>query len=249
MGCGVGMYGAGMSVYAPSEGASSSPLTPLLRQAGAVFSGRNGRAIPLHYGSAAGELAVCVSAVGLLDRSDLTKLTIEAPAEQLSRLVARLTGGTLAPGGTLFAGHAWWCGAGPGNVIVLCEAALGARLHARLQAERRHVAGLVVEDRSDVWASIAVIGRRAGEVLRTLGLYGESGDPREVPPFTAHTIAAIETLWLLESDRRALALVPYDGAGEVWRAIERAGRRSGISYVGLEAARRYSLLQRAVRPT
>ena len=243
------MYGAGMSVYAPSEGASSSPLAPVLRQAGAVFSGRNGRSTPLHYGCAAGELAVCVTGVGLLDRSDLTKLTIEAPAEQLSRLIARLTGGTLAPGGTLFAGHHWWCGAEPGSVIVLCERGLGAGLRARLQAERRHVAGLVVEDRSDGWAAIAVIGRRTGEVLRSLGVYGESGDPREVPPFTAHTVGAIETWWLLESDRLALALVPHDDAGRVWRAIERAGRSSGISYVGLEAARRYSLLQRTARPS
>jgi glycine cleavage system aminomethyltransferase T len=188
-----------------------------------------------------------VSAVGLLDRSDLTKLRIEAPAEGLSRLIARLTGGRLAPGGTLLAGHAWWCGAAPDSVIVLCESAPGAKLHARLQAERRHVAGLVVEDRSDEWAAIELIGRAAHKVLRTLGVYGECGDPRHVPPFTAHLIGAVEALWLLESDRRAFALVPRDDAGQVWRAIEQAGRAFGMSYVGLEAARRYSLLERAAR--
>jgi glycine cleavage system aminomethyltransferase T len=237
-----------MSVHAASEDASSSPLSALLREAGAVFSGRDDRTVALHYGCAAGELAVCVSAVGLLDRSDLSKLRIEAPPRQLSGLTARLTGGTLAPGGALFAGHAWWCREGPASVIVLCEPAAGAPFRARLQAERRHVAGLVVENRSDEWAAIVVIGRRAGNVLRALGVYGEAGDPRRVPPFTAHRVAGTETLWLLESDRRAFALVPREDAGQAWRAIERAARPFGISYVGLEAARRYSLLQRVTGP-
>jgi glycine cleavage system aminomethyltransferase T len=237
-----------MSVYAPSEGASSSSLAPVLRQAGAVFSGREGRSAVLHYGSAAGELAVCVRAVGLVDRSHLTKLVIEAPPEQLRQLIARLAGGGVGQGGTLRAGHAWWCGEAPGRVVVLCEPVAGARLSARLQAEGRHLAGLVVHDRSDEWAAIGLIGCTAGNVLRALGVYGESGDPRQVPPFTGHGIGAVQALWLLESDRRALALVPHGDAGQAWRAIEGAGRPFGISCVGLEAASRYSLVERAGRP-
>lgn len=236
---------AGSLASSDSAPRTAGSLASLLRHAGAVYSDPDLHSAPLHFGSAAGELAVCVSAVGLLDRSDLTKLAIEARPEQLSGLVGRVAGGSLATGGALFAGSAWWCGAGPASVIVVCEPDVGVRLRARLLAERPHVAGLVVRDRSDELASIGIIGRRTVEVLRALGVYGKSGDPRRVSPFTGHSLAGTETLWLLESDHRALALVAREDASRAWQAIEQAGRRFGMSYVGLDAARRYALVQRA----
>ena len=39
-------------------------------------------------------------------------------------------------------------------------------------------------------------------------------------------------------------LVDRERAGEVWRAIEHAGRPFGLSCVGQEAAGRYALLER-----
>jgi hypothetical protein len=39
-------------------------------------------------------------------------------------------------------------------------------------------------------------------------------------------------------------LVDRERAGEVWSAIEHAGRRFGLSCVGQEAAGRYALLER-----
>ena len=67
-----------MAVFVPSGGAAS-PLDTVLCQAGAVFASRSGRRAAINYGSAAGELAVCVSAVGLVDRSELSTLVVEAP--------------------------------------------------------------------------------------------------------------------------------------------------------------------------
>jgi hypothetical protein len=57
-------------------------------------------------------------------------------------------------------------------------------------------------------------------------------------------VAGIEARLLLESDRRALLLVASELAADAWRAIEQLGRPFGISCVGLEAARRYALLER-----
>ena len=83
---------ATVSVFAPSEGAAG-PLDAVLRLAGAVFSSRNGHPVAIHYGSAAGELSVCVSAVGLVDRSDLCKLEIETPGDRAStELSSRVAG-------------------------------------------------------------------------------------------------------------------------------------------------------------
>ena len=93
-------------------------------------------------------------------------------------------------------------------------------------------------------AAIALLGRNADQVLRALGAFGQSGDPRAGPPFAHGSIAGIPASWLLQSDRRALALVPREHAGEAWLAIERAGRPFGISCVGHEAACRYALLER-----
>jgi glycine cleavage system aminomethyltransferase T len=221
----------------------------LLAHAGAVFARREDRRFVVHYGSPAGELAVCVSTVGLVDRSDLSKLVIEAPPSQLSHLTTRLTGGTVAPGGALVAGGAWWCGSSPERLVVLCEPHVATRVRARLRDHAVHYAALSVEDRSGGWAAIELLGRGARTVLRALGAYGESGDPRQASPFTARTVAGHDVYWLLESDNRALLLVAADAAADVWQAIERTGRPAGISCVGLEAASRYALLERHVRGT
>jgi hypothetical protein len=231
-----------MSVFVPSGGASYE-LDDVLRQAGAVFSSRAERPVAINYGSACGELAVCVSGVGLVDRSGLSKLVIEAPAAQLRELMARCLDGVVAPGGARLVGGAWWCRSASNRIVVLSEPQVGRRLRERLRGQALHAA-LVVRDRSTDLAAIELLGRNAHKVLRALGAYGESGDPRGVSPFTPGTVDGIDVLWLLESDRRALALMEHERAGEAWRAIEQAGREFGISCVGRDAATRYALLER-----
>lgn len=237
-----------MTVIATSKDASD-PFDAILRKAGAVFASHHGQPVALNYGSAAAELAVCVSAVGLLDRSELTKLVLEAPPAQLGHLVARIAGTPVTVGGALPAGGAWWCGSTENTVVVLCEPALGGRLRERLHTQTMHHVALTVHDHSDDWAAIALIGRGTAKVVSALGAYGEAGDPRWVSPFTAATVNGVPIKWLLESDHRALALVPREEAAGVWRAIEDAGRPFGISCVGHEAASRYMLLERPGHPT
>jgi glycine cleavage system aminomethyltransferase T len=199
----------------------------------------------MNFGSAAAELAVCVRAVGLVDRSELSTLVLEAPPAKLAALTSRLAGDAVCEGGVVCAGNAWWCGDAPGRVIVVSDPDAGARLLDRLRVDVRRIAGITVRDASDDLAAIAVLGRGASDVLRALGAYGEAGDPRGVAPFTHGLVAGVPTSWLLQSDRRALALVPREHAGEAWLEIERAGRPFGISCVGYEAACRYALLERS----
>ena len=232
-----------MTVIAGSHGSIES-LDVVLRRAGAVLATRDGRPVAMNFGSAAAELAVCVRAVGLVDRSELSKLVVEAPPTKLAALTSRLAGDSLSPGGVLAAGSALWCGDAPGRVIVLSDPDAGARLRERLHVDSRRFAGITVRDASAELAAIAVLGRNASEVLRALGAYGEAGDPRGVAPFTHGLLAGAPTSWLLQSDRQALALVPREHAGEAWLSIERAGRPFGISCVGYDAACRYALLER-----
>ena len=230
-----------MTILAPSQGGSPS-LDVVLRQAGAVFATHEGRSAAIHYGSAAGELAVCVSAVGLVDRSDLATLALEAPNAQLVQLTSRLAGGEIAPGGALDAAGAWWCGAAPDTLMVLCRPDVRRRLIERLRVHAAHQVSLRVL--SVELAAVGLVGPQTPSVLRALGVYGAAGDPRAAAPFGRGAIAGTDAWWLLESDRRALLLVDRERAGEVWRAIEHAGRPFGLSCIGQEAAGRYSLLER-----
>jgi hypothetical protein len=233
-----------VSLTAGKHGTSAS-LAAVLRRAGAVLSIREGHPVAVHFGSAAAELAVCVRAVGLVDRSDLAILTLEAPSAQLSALMTRLVGATVSPGGLVSGGSACWCCETPDRAMVVCDRRTGRRLVEALHADAaRHVA---VRDRSSELAAIGLLGRNAGEVLAALGVYGHSGDPRRAQPFARGSIERIPAWWLLQSDRRALALVPPERAGEAWVAIERMGRPFGISCVGHEAACRYAVMER-LRP-
>jgi glycine cleavage system aminomethyltransferase T len=210
-----------------------------------VFSVHGGRPVAINFGSAAGELAVCSRKVGLTDSSHLSKLVIAAPAERLRGLIERLAGSSVSPGGVLFAHGALWCGVTEDRVLVLCGPALGARIRARLATDAARRVTLSITDHTTDWGAIELLGPGTRNVLRALGTYGTSGDPRQVAPFTAGSVAGIETMWVLPSDRRAIALVPYDRAGEAWRAIEEAGRPFGLSCVGRDAANRYALLERS----
>jgi hypothetical protein len=235
-------------IHVPREGAPSLPLNEVLRRAGAVFSVRSERPTVVNYGSAAGELAVCISAVGLVDRSRLREIVLQAPPSELHRITYRLVGGTVVAGGALHAGHAWWCGLSPDCVLVLAEPAIAGRLRERLAGIAVHHATLRTLDVSEEWTAVELIGRRVAGLLAALGVYGPSGDARAVPPFTERKLDGIDTHWLLQSARRALALIPRERAGDWWRGIEQVGRPFGISCVGSEAAGRYELLERA-RPS
>lgn len=224
---------------------SQFPLDVVLRRAGAVLSSRDGHPVAVHFGSAAAELAVCVRAVGLVDRSGLSTLSLEAPPAQLAALMKRLVGATVAPGGLVSGASAWWCGETPERVIVVCDPRTGGRLVDALHADAaRHVA---VRDDSAELAAIGLLGRNTGRLLSALGVYGPSGDARQAKPFTRGSVDGIPARWLLESDRRAIVLVGRDQAGDAWLALERAGRPFGISCVGHEAACRYALMER-LRP-
>lgn len=242
-----------------SEARATSPFDDVLRQAGAVFVRRDGRAVAANYGSAAGELAACVRGAGLADCSELTKLELAGPPRALAAFAARLIGAEIAPGGALFAGGVWWCGVGASacddtswahrhadleRLIAVCEPSAGRRLQSRLLAFAEQRPNLTLRDRSRDWAALALVGRRAGELLAKLGVYGPSGDPRQTAPFGAHPVGGVPARWLLQSDRRAVVLVDREQADLAWRAIEREGRALGVCCVGKDALARHALIER-----
>src|ERR1700685_1774220 len=231
-----------MPLLASSPGAIG-PLDSVLRRAGAVFGVHGGDLVALNFGSAAGELAACVHGVGLADRSEVAKLEVHASAAQLSDLIALLAGRGLAAGEAFNAHGAWWCGAAPGRVVILCDRQVAERLRDSLASQRLRRFAPSVQDRSHDWAAIELIGRDAPKLLAELGAYDDPAATRLGPSFTVGTVNGEMVHWLLESERGALAVVQRADALATWQAIERVGRAYGVAYVGHEAAARYRLLQ------
>ena len=205
-----------------------------------------GRLVVTSYGSAAGELAACVSAVGLADSSQLTKLLLDGPG--LGKLTSRLTGAALAPSGAVDACGAWWCATAPGRTVVLCQPERGEQLRAILAREAPRHPGITMTDHTADWAALAVVGRRARDLLARFGVYGPSGDPRSAAPVVRHRHGAVTATWLLQSDHMAWAVLPLADAPALWRALERAGRPLALCAVGREAISRYALISRAGTP-
>ena len=237
------MYlGRALTVDAHSRGG----LDDVLRRAGAVFAARAGHRVAVSYGSPPGELAACVTWAGIADSSHLTKLELLGPAQRLAALVGRMTGHVLAPGGVAATGGAWWCFAddAPSRVAVLCEPSQGVRLRDLLCVRAARLPGLELHDRSQQWGAITIIGAATAGVLADVGVYGASGDFRQVPPFTSVAIAGIDASWLLVSQHRALVLMRSGDAGALWHAIERAGRARHMCCVGSDAIARYELFER-----
>jgi glycine cleavage system aminomethyltransferase T len=236
-----------LSIHAPVPSPPSS-LDAIVQRAGGVRATHAGHVVVTSYGSAAGELAACMTAVGLADWSQLTKLILDGPPAALRALTSRLADAELAPGGTVSAGGAWWCAETATRTIVLCEPQRATRLRAALAREAPRQPSITVTDRTAGWATLAVVGRRAGDLLACLGVYGPSGDPRAVPPVRDHRCGGVTATWLLQSDDIAWAVLPRTDAPALWRAIERAGRPLALCAVGQEAVSRYALTRRAVTP-
>lgn len=229
-----------MSIHADPD----HELDAVVSRAGAIRGDHAGRPVALHYGSAAGELAACVSRVGFGDRSELGKLALEGPGATLGRVVCDLTGMALASGGALPTEAAWWCAVTPERVLVLTEPGEGDLLQSRIRRLGARYPDLRVRDLSQAWSAIAIVGRQAGEVLARLGVYGATGNPRSVAPASSLQVAGVDVTWLLQSDHRALALMSHRDAPTVWHALHAVGRPFGICAVGQEAIARYTLLAR-----
>jgi glycine cleavage system aminomethyltransferase T len=219
----------------------SDDLAALVHRAGAE---RPAGGEAAHYGSAAGELAALSCGVGLAERSGLTTIALEGPPAVLEDTLLAMTGGAPVPGGAVVRGDSWWCGTAADRVLVVTPSSTAALLLGRLDWHRARRPGLRVRELGADHVVLGVLGARAGELLAGLGVYGERGDPRRVAPVLTHPVAGADVLWLLRSDRDAVAVVARADAARVWQALREAGRPLRISVVGRDAIARYALAQR-----
>ena len=136
---------------------------------------RHGWWVAAHFGSPGGEIALCGTAVGLADRSDLGKLELRGEAGALETLVGQLTGGQVVPGEALLAAQ---------RLVVLGLARardrdLRRRAHRRCAPPSarpaRWTPGVTVTDLTPRLAALGLIGPATDELLAELS--GSLGPP------------------------------------------------------------------------
>jgi glycine cleavage system aminomethyltransferase T len=221
-----------------------SPLEPQLQKSGATMVARHGWWVAAHYGSPAGELALCETAVGLADRSDLGKLELRGERSALEQLVGQLSGGRVDPCDALLAQGAWWCAVSRTHVLALCDAGETQRLTAAAQAAVRWTPGATAADVTAAYAAIGLLGPRTADVLNEISDSEPPLGEVDSPAFDVLRLAAVPAMLLRASAGRAIALTEAGRGSVLWIEVERAGREAGIGHVGMDAVTHHSPLAR-----
>jgi glycine cleavage system aminomethyltransferase T len=130
------------------------PLESVLYRDGATMVERHGRRVAAHFGSRAGEEAVCLKAVGLADRSDRTTLRVDGDVDAALLELASL------------GERAWSSYAGRDRAVVRCEYADTDACSTTLSA----APGATIHDATRDYAALALIGPNAEPLLDTTDL-------------------------------------------------------------------------------
>ncbi len=209
-------------------------LSQMLRRSAASTGTRAGRTVPLHFGSAAGELALCVRSVGLAHREDLSVLAVRGDEPALDLLTAERLGHRLAPGEAATAAGVHWARRAARELLAVGSPA------TLLPLQGLPASGLDVRLEVLDLTAIGLVGPGTQGLLFDLGIYGSvSAAPEELGRIAA--IAGGVGTWLLLDSSFALALVEPSEAVGLWRLLSATGRRFEIGNVGAEAAERFEL--------
>jgi glycine cleavage system aminomethyltransferase T len=189
----------------------------------------DGHTVVAHYGSVPGEIAVCMTTVGLADHSDYGVFELRGDRELLDRaLIALLGDPPLAIGSGRRLDRVWYLRLDARRTLLVGP---HAALASRPAIERRADRGPPHRDIGALLAIVGIVGPRAARLLAAAGL------PSELPIGAIGAAAGDSSVVALlrESQRRYLALVRADAADAVWARLLAAGKPLGAAFVGYDA--------------
>jgi len=192
----------------------------------AALHDRGGHSVVAHYGSVLGEVAACMTSVGLADRSDYGVVELRDDRDGLDRaLVARFGQPPLATGSGRCLSGVW-------HIRLDARHTLLVGAHAALASGGRRDRGdLTYRDIGASLAIVDIVGPRAARLLAGAGLPGGLPIGAVGVDGADRGIVAI----LRESQRRYLALVRADCADAFWARLLTAGGPLGSAFVGYDA--------------
>jgi glycine cleavage system aminomethyltransferase T len=198
--------------------------------AGAQLGERDHHVPVALYGSTPGEIAVCMSHVGLADRSDLGTLEMRGPQPALDRaLSAPLGDPPIAPGSGRRRAGVWYLRLDTRRALLVAPHATLSVLKPLCDGPAR--ADLVCHELGARIAMISVIGPRAARLLRAAAMPADlqvgavARDPRDP------SVVAI----LRETQRRVLIVARAPAIDAVWSRLLAAGEPLGAAFVGCDA--------------
>jgi glycine cleavage system aminomethyltransferase T len=208
-----------MEASVPSHAGPKGPLDSVLRRHGATIVMRNGRCVAAHFGSAASEAAVCLSTVGIADRSDRTTFEFRGAPQDVDVALA-----ALAP----LRARTWWARTTAQTAIVRCEHTDAPMCSAALIAAD----GALAVDVSNHYAAIGVVGPRATELLSVADFHTPEGQP----------------IVLRDGPDSFELLVDAGNGPALWGQLLEAGAPFRLACVGLDALGHLAASNRVRRP-
>jgi glycine cleavage system aminomethyltransferase T len=209
---------------------NTGSVPEVCRAAGAQLGERDGHVVVALYGSTHGEIAACMTHVGLADRSDLGTLELRGGQAPLDRaLAARLGDPPPAPATARRQRGVWYLRVDPRRALIVGPHGVLAGLPPI--GERGDHADLVSRDITDAIAMISVIGPRTARLLVAAGLPGNLAigaigrDPQDP------SVVAI----VRETQRRVLILVRAPAIEAAWARLLGVGDPLGATFVGCDA--------------
>ncbi len=198
--------------------------------AGAQLGERDGHVVVALYGSTHGEIAACMTHVGLADRSDVGTLEVRGGRSPLDRaLAARLGDPPPAAGTARRQRGVWYLRLDTRRTLIVgAHGVLSGLAPLGTSSDR---ADLVTRDISDSIATVSVVGPRAARLLTAAGLPGDleigaiGRDPGDA------SVIAI----LRESQRSVLILVRTLAINAFWGRLLPVGEPLGAAMVGCDA--------------
>lgn len=198
--------------------------------AGAQLGERDGHVVVALYGSTHGEIAACMTHVGLADRSDVGTLELRGGRSPLDRaLAARLGDPPPAAGTARRQRGVWYLRLDTRRTLIVgAHGVLSGLAPLGTSSDR---ADLVMRDIGDSIATVSVVGPRAARLLTAAGLPGDleigaiGRDPGDA------SVIAI----LRESQRSVLILVRTLAINAFWGRLLPVGEPLGAAMVGCDA--------------
>ncbi len=216
----------------PVQGAlARSPMERLAKAAGARFEPRGGWNVAVAYEG--DERRYCEQTVGFADRSPLTKLELQGPAETLARIAREAgEGATLELGRAARSAGAWWCPVSPCKLLVLSEPDSGANA-AVLEAAASDP-GVTVLDLSCGLCAMTLVGPGYRELLARFCAIDVRPAVTPVAGFRPGSVARTPGYLLRERDDQLLLLVGWAFGEYLWEVIADAAQNLGGGPVGAD---------------